>query len=91
MSDRTQEQAVVPYNPSEDQELAEMERALRRHEATLMATPGVTGVALGRSQTGDPAIVVYLLDRGHRSGLPATLDGHPVVTEITGPIDAQNP
>ena len=78
----------MPYNPHEN-ELTDIERALRRHEATLMAKPGVTGVALARSPIGDPAILVYLSDRKYRAGLPAMLDGHPVVTEVTGPIEAQ--
>ena len=89
MSESTQEKAAVPYNPPEE-ELAEIERVLRSHQATLLARPGVTGVAVGRSPIGDPAIVVYLLDRKHRGGLPTKIDGHPVVTEITGPIEAQH-
>jgi hypothetical protein len=87
MSDAFREQAQVPYNPT-DGELGEIERVLRRHQAALLARPGVTGVAVGRSSIGDPAIVIYLLDKKHGAGLPATLDGHPVVTEVTGPIDA---
>jgi hypothetical protein len=54
-----------------------------------MAKPGVTGVAVGWSPIGDPAIVVYLLDRKHKAALPVMLDGHPVVTKVTGSIDAQ--
>ena len=87
MHDPTQEQAAVPYNPDED--FSGIEQVLRQHERSLLEKPGVTGVAIGRSPTGDPAIVIYLLDQKNRKGLPALLDGHPVVTQVTGPIEAQ--
>jgi len=89
MHDPTQEQAAVPYNPDED--LSGIEQVLRQQEGTLMARPGVTGVAIGRSPTGDPAIVIYLQDQRFRKGLPKWIDGHPVVTQVTGPIEAQRP
>jgi len=87
MSDPTREEAQMPYNPTQG-EHGEIERVLQRHQASLLATPGVTGVAVGRSAIGDPAIVIYLLDKKYRAGLPGALEGHPVVTEVTGPIDA---
>lgn len=89
MHDPTQEQAAVPYNPDED--VSGIEQVLRQHESGLMATPGVTGVAIGRSPTGDLAIVVYLQDKRFRTRLPSLIDGHPVVTQVTGTIEAQKP
>ncbi len=88
MSDPTQEQAAVPCNPPDD-DLTGIQGVLRRNEATLLAQPGVTGVAVGRSPIGDPAIVVYLLDGKYRAGVPTVLEGYPVETEVTGPIEAQ--
>jgi hypothetical protein len=89
MHDPTKEQAAVPYNP--DEEVSGVEQVLRQHEGRLMATPGVTGVAIGTSPTGDPAIVIFLQDKRFRTGLPSLIDGHPVVTQVTGTIEAQRP
>lgn len=65
-----------------------VEEARRRHERSLMAIDGVTGVAVGRTPTGDDAIVVYLRHRAAGQAVPATLDGHPVIVRVTGEIDA---
>ena len=59
-----------------------------RHESELMAIDGVVGVALGRNEIGDDAILVYLRDPSVRERLPRTLEDVPVQTEVTGPIDA---
>jgi hypothetical protein len=89
MHDPAQEQAAVPYNPDDD--VSGIEQVLRQHEGRLLARPGVTGVAIGKSPTGDPAIVIYLQDQRIRTGLPKLIDGYPVVTQVTGPIEAQRP
>lgn len=89
MHDPAQEQAAVQYNPDDD--VSGIEQVLRQHEAGLLARPGVTGVAIGKSPIGDPAIVIYLHDQISRSGLPKMIDGYPVVTQVTGPIEAQRP
>jgi hypothetical protein len=78
----------MPYNPDE-QPSSGISNALRQHRQALLSRPGVTGVAIGKSPIGDPAIVVYLLDKSNRAGLPRTLDGFPVVVQVTGPITAQ--
>jgi hypothetical protein len=89
MQDPAQEQAAVPYNPDDD--VSGIERVLGQHEGGLLARPGVTGVAISRSPTGDPAIVIYLQDQRFRAGLPKQIDGYPVVTQVTGLIEAQRP
>ena len=88
MHDPSEEQAAVPYNPDEEG-ISRVEQVLRQQESRLMAKPGVTGVGIARSPTGDPAIVIYLEDHSFRKGLPTLIDGHPVVTQVTGPIEAQ--
>jgi len=88
MPDPKPEQAEVTYNPTESGETSEIAGVLRRHQAALLARPGVTGVAVGKSPIGDPAVVIYVLDKTYRTGLPSTVDGHPVVVEATGPINA---
>lgn len=88
MPDPVREEVAMPYNPDGDL-AAGIEGVLRQHQRALLATPGVTGVAVGKSPTGDPAIVVYLLNRNYHDAVPETLGGHPVVVQVTGPIEAQ--
>ncbi|HEX7081505.1 MAG TPA: hypothetical protein VF329_10860 [Gammaproteobacteria bacterium] len=62
-----------------------------RHEARLMATPGVVSVGIGRDSDGRPVIVVGVEREGPetRESLPETLDGYPVQTRVVGRIEAQ--
>ncbi len=53
------------------------------HNPDLLAIPGVAGTAVGIGANGLPVIKVFL-DHGSVAGLPASLDGHSFVTEITG-------
>ena len=46
------------------------------------------GVAVGRTQTGEDALVVYMRDPSVRNRLPSEVEGHPVETVVTGVIDA---
>jgi len=56
-----------------------------RHQEDLMAVPGVVGVGLGATASGQPAVVV-LAERGGIAGLPASLGGVPVRIMVTGEI-----
>jgi hypothetical protein len=60
-----------------------------RHEAELMAIPGVVGVGIGE-RDGAEVIVVYVEDRTAEidRNVPDTLEGYPVLIEVTGPIIA---
>jgi hypothetical protein len=59
-----------------------------RHRTRLHALPGVVAVALGRAPTGEDAIVVYLSNHSAVQAVPSEIDGHPVQTVVTGPIEA---
>ena len=56
-----------------------------RHQEDLMAIPGVVGVGLGATESGNPAVVV-LAERGGVAGLPVSLGGVPVRVMVTGEI-----
>jgi len=58
-----------------------------RHNPDLLGIPGVAGTAVGLGPDGRPVVKVYLAGGGV-PGLPATLDGHSYVTEITGEFRA---
>lgn len=59
-----------------------------RNERRLLATPGVVGVAIGRTPLGDDAIVVYLRDASYEQAVPREVEGYPVQTIVTGEIEA---
>jgi len=67
--------------------------ALAAHEDRIMATPGVVGVGVGE-EAGRPAIVVFVeaLTPDNASpeklGLPASVEGHPLVVREIGTVTA---
>jgi hypothetical protein len=70
-----------------------LERAIAAQEAhnpQLLAIPGVVGTAVGLTADGQPAVKIYSETAGVR-GLPAFLDGVPVVTQVTGKLFAMKP
>lgn len=93
------EDAAMPYDPTETRsyDFSHERGAVGQppvaavrdwHAQALMALPGVTGVALGRTPIGDDAIVVYLRDASAKQRVPTQLEGYPVQTVVTGEIDA---
>ena len=58
-----------------------------RHNQDLLGIPGVAGTAVGIGINGLPVVKVYLARAGVL-GLPASLDGHALVTEVTGEFRA---
>ena len=58
-----------------------------RHNRDLLSIPGVAGTAVAAGPDGRPVVKVYLA-RGGVPGLPATLDGHALLTEVTGAFRA---
>ena len=66
---------------------------LARHEAELMAVPGVNGIGVGSAAAhgaGEGAcIVVYTSHDRARDGIPPALDGVPVCVVIAGPFELE--
>jgi hypothetical protein len=62
----------------------------KKHEARLLAMPGVVSVGIGRDEDGNPAIIVGL--DGPRpetvAQLPQFLEDWPVLIQIIGTIKA---
>ena len=68
-----------------------IQEAKAKHEARLMAQPGVVSVGIGRDADGTEVIVVGL-DRERpeaRAALPRELDGYRVRVQIIGTVRAQ--
>ncbi|MDZ7267976.1 MAG: S1 family peptidase [candidate division KSB1 bacterium] len=67
-----------------------------RHTPSLMAIPGVVGTATGLTDDGRPAILVFTktdimtpaLAKGRVAPLPESIEGVPVVVEVTGEFRA---
>jgi hypothetical protein len=73
--------------PMPDRPIADV---LAARTPELMALPGVVGTYQGAQPDGTPAIVVMLArpDAGLERRIPRTLEGWPVVIEVTGEIRA---
>ncbi|MDX1377013.1 MAG: hypothetical protein R3357_15710, partial [Burkholderiales bacterium] len=61
--------------------------AQQRHTEVLMSNPAVVGTAVGLNAAAQPAVIIFTETRGV-VGLPATLDGVPVVVRQSGRIYA---
>ncbi|MDZ4724167.1 MAG: hypothetical protein SGI97_09730 [candidate division Zixibacteria bacterium] len=58
------------------------------HVDSLMAIPGVTGVAVGQLEDGTPCIQVLVFEESEEitSKVPKTIEGHPVDIIVSGEI-----
>jgi hypothetical protein len=68
-----------------------IQEAKTRHEARLLAVPGVVSVGIGRDSAERPVLVVGVRERSASAleQIPAELDGHPVVVRAVGSVRAQ--
>jgi hypothetical protein len=67
-----------------------LQRAIQAQEAhtnELIGNPDVVGTAVGIDSAGNPLIQVFTASEGVR-GIPANIDGFPVVVNVTGRIVA---
>lgn len=71
--------------------MATIEEVKAKHADRLLACPGVTSIGIGRTQAGQPAIIVGL-DKEQLAGkqtLPSEIEGYPVRTQVIGAPQAQ--
>jgi hypothetical protein len=68
-----------------------IQEAKQRHEARLLAVPGVVSVGIGRDAAHRLVLVVGVRERASAAleQIPAELDGHPVVVRAVGSVRAQ--
>ena len=62
-----------------------------KHEARLMALPGVVSVGIGRAKDGSSAIIVGLdaANPSIETQIPQSLEDYPVVVQVIGTIKPQ--
>jgi hypothetical protein len=73
--------------PGGPQGLARALAAQEAHNPQLLAVPGVVGTAVGLTADGKAAVEIFTEGAGV-AGLPNSLDGVPVVVEVTGKLVA---
>ncbi|MEJ2722413.1 MAG: hypothetical protein P8181_14940 [bacterium] len=68
--------------------LEDIKKVMDAHAGALMSIPGVVGVAIGALDDGTPCIQILVVEATGelKKRLPGSLDGHPVVIEVTGTI-----
>jgi len=59
-----------------------------KHTQRLMADPEVVGTATGMTTDGKPAILILLKSDLKKYEMPASIEGVPVIVEVSGPIKA---
>lgn len=67
-----------------------LERAIavqEAHNRELLGKSGVVGTAVGLTADGTPAIKIFT-ERAEVGGLPVSLDGVPVIVQVTGKLSA---
>lgn len=72
------------YNPE-----APVSASRRDAERQLLSIPGVKGLGEGRDAAGNPAWIVYIVNKVIGASLPKSIAGRPVLVEVSGEIDAQ--
>ena len=78
---------MTPKNTA--QPARDINAVLADHDNELLAIPGVVGVYVGlMKDEKTPCLKVMLARKGAdlERRIPRTLEGHPVVTEVTGEI-----
>lgn len=78
---------AAPPAPAFAKALVKAMQVQGRHTRRLMGIQGVVGTATGVDRKGQPAVKIFTARRGV-AGLPETLDGLPVVVEVTGELIA---
>lgn len=75
--------------PDAGQEVSAAIAAQATHTREMLSRKGILGTAVGHTEDGRPAVVVYLLEAG-AGNVPETLDGVPVKRVVTGRIMARS-
>jgi hypothetical protein len=85
---------VYPQHVAQNNSLGskrDINAVLAAHDKELLAIPDVVGVYVGTMEDGrKPCLKVMVARKNPESErkIPRTIEGYPVVTEITGPVRA---
>jgi hypothetical protein len=84
------DQPALARGRSQGPDLSAAITAQQRYTDRLLANTGVVGTAVGLTADARPAVKIFTARQGV-GGLPSSLDGIPVVVEVTGEISAIGP
>ncbi|WP_017655296.1 hypothetical protein [Fortiea contorta] len=76
------------YSPTPSPPDSQIESIIQRHEANLLAIPGVVMISHRIVEPKKEAIIVGVINATVLNRLPNQLEGVPVRGEVTGQIDA---
>lgn len=65
-----------------------LKKAHEKLTRKVMGRPGIAGTAVGE-RGGKSCLLVYLKSRGAGKDVPRSVDGFPVVTEVSGDVRAR--
>ena len=84
------EDAAMPYQPADadENDSGGIRDALAKAESQMLAQPGVRGMGITVTPSGEDAIVVYVENEQVISQLPSTVNGYAVIGEVSGDIIA---
>ena len=71
-------------------QLARAIQAQARNTNNVFGKNGVVGMGIGLNQNGQHVIKVYVVNAGNVAAIPKTLDGVPVVVQVTGQFFAMD-
>lgn len=79
---------TTDYSPA-NQRIQEVMAIQDAHTTELMKNPLIVGTATGLTENGQPAVLIYAAEELVAGSVPATLDGVPVVVQVTGRLVAK--
>jgi len=84
------ENAEMSYEPSDDNQFVfgGIKGAFAKAQSQLLSQPGVNGLGMTKTPTGQDVIVVYVKNALVIEKLPPNIEGFSVVGEVTGDIRA---
>jgi len=77
-----------PRPEKENESMRSLQQVQESHTKELMAIPGVVGTAIGQSEDGSPALLVFVEEKTDEitRKVPTELEGYPVRIQVTGKI-----
>lgn len=81
-------ESSIPVFDSTNPHVQEAMAVKARHTPRLMALPDVVGTAVGLTETGQPAIVVFAKTAMRPGLIPGNIEGKPVIVHVSGEFTA---
>ncbi len=69
-----------------------IKEVIEKHSRDIMSVPGVAGIYQGETKDGKPCIKIMVVKKTEEINkrIPKTLEGYPVIIDVTGVIKPMN-